>query len=129
HASAAPANTQPPSLVVVPAVGSLLNVTRGEWSPPDSKLSYQWLFCKGGSDCGAPITPPVPDPGQLLIEKSDVGYGFQALELATDRVSGNKAEAVSEVSPVAVGADPGLPGGPPAADARRLSRNESQPPA
>jgi hypothetical protein len=105
------------------------NVTRGEWSPPDSKLSYQWLFCKGGSDCRAPNTPPVSDPNQFLIEKSDVGYSFQAREIATDPASGNKAEAVSEASPVAVEPDLGITGCPPVEHARLLSISEIQPPA
>jgi hypothetical protein len=131
HGSGAPVNTKPPSLVVVPAVGSSLDVTRGEWSPPDSKLSYLWLFCKGGSDCTAPNQPPYPDPNGFLLERSDIGYGFQAREFATDPVSGEQAQADSEVSPVTIEpqGDLGITGCPPVPDTKGLSITRIQPPA
>jgi hypothetical protein len=131
HASAAPVNTKPPSLVVVPAVGSSLSVTRGAWSPPDSKLSYLWLFCKGGSDCTAPNQPPYPDPNGFLLERSDIGYAFQAREFATDPVSGTQAQADSEVSPVTIEPEGnlGITGCPLVPDTGRLSITQIQPPA
>lgn len=131
HASAAPVNTERPSLVVVPAVGSLLNVTRGEWSPPDSKLSYLWLFCKGGLDCTAPNQPPFPDPNGFVLERSDIGYSYQAREFATDPVSGEQAHADSGMSPVTIEpeGDLGITGCPAVPHARLLSINQIQPPA
>jgi hypothetical protein len=131
RASAGPTNTEPPSLVVVPAVGSVLNVNRGEWSPPDSKLSYLWLFCKGGTDCTAPNQPPFADPNDFLLEKSDIGYGYQAREIATDPVSGEQAHAVSDMSPVTIEpqGDLGITGCPPVSDTKGLSISQIQPPA
>jgi hypothetical protein len=131
HASAGPVNTKPPSLVVVPAVGSMLDVTRGEWSPADSKLTYLWLFCKGGSDCTEPNQPPYPDPGGFLLERSEIGYSFQAREFATDPVNGAQAHADSEVSPVTIEpqGDLGFTGCPSAPDTNGLSVTQIQPPA
>jgi hypothetical protein len=129
--SAGPVNTKAPSLVVVPAAGSLLNVTRGEWSPPDSKLAYLWLFCKGGSDCMAPNQPPYPDPNDFLLERSDIGFSFRVREFATDPVSGEQAQAVSDLSPVTIEpqGDLGFTGCPPVRDTSGLGINQIQPPA
>jgi hypothetical protein len=131
HASAGPVNTKPPSLVVVPAVGSMLDVKHGEWSPADSKLTYLWLFCKGGSNCTEPSQPPYPDPGGFLLERSQIGYSFQAREFATDPVSGEQAHADSEVSPVTIDlqGDLGYTGCPSAPDTKGLSITQIQPPA
>lgn len=129
--SAGPVNTKPPSLLVVPAVGSSLDVTRGEWTPTDSKLTYLWLFCKGGSDCTEPNQPPYPDPGGFLLERSEIGYSFQAREFATDPVSGEQAHADTEVSPVTIEpeGDLGFTGCPPVSDTKGLSITRIQPPA
>jgi hypothetical protein len=131
RASAGPVNTKPPSLVVVPAVGSILNVTRGDWSPSDSKLSYLWLFCKSGSNCTAPNQPPYPNPNGFLLERSDIGYGYQAREFATDPASGEQAHADSDMSPVTIEpeGDLGFTGCPTVPDTKGLSITQIQPPA
>jgi hypothetical protein len=131
HASAGPVNTKPPSLVVFPAVGSTLNVTPGVWTPPGSKLSYLWLLCKGGSNCTEPHQAPYPNPNDFLVERSEIGYGFQAREFATDPASGDQAHADSEVSPVTIEpeGDLGITGCPSAPDTSGLSITRVQPPA
>jgi hypothetical protein len=119
HALQAPTNTEPPSLVVSPAVGSYLNVTPGTWSGSPT-FTYQWLFCPGGG--GAPdgsactaTSPPDPVAYPVLIEQSDVGYSFRARVAATNTVG--SASAVTGASPAAVEPDLGITGCPPVPDA------------
>jgi hypothetical protein len=59
HALVAPANTELPSLVVAPGLGSHVTPTQGRWTGSPTSFSYQYLRCPDGGGAAAKSRPEV----------------------------------------------------------------------
>ena len=115
RALSAPTNVEPPSLVVVPGLGSRAAITPGSWSGSPTTFSFEYLRCPDGggaaegSDC-TPIGAPTPNAAPHLVGTADAGHSLRARVTATNATG--STTSVSAASATVVGTDVNVTGCP-----------------
>jgi hypothetical protein len=132
HVVAAPTSTTPPTVTVVPTIGSTLIAKPGVWTG-NPTFGYQWLRCPesggkdDGSDCTA-TTAVLSTAFPVLVEKADVGSSFRTRITATN-ADGSATALSAATAAIESPPDQNVSGCPPVQEAGPLGLDEIKPPA